>query len=59
MRRKGWIMVLCMLAVLLMVPCMKTEAASAKAKALKAYGDFLSKDTIAWDPNYKDRKSVV
>ena len=53
MRRKGWIMVLCMLAVLLMVPCMKTEAASAKAKALKAYGDFVSKDTIAWDPNYK------
>lgn len=46
-------MLLCVLAVLFTAPCIKTEAASAKKKAVKAYKEFLSKETIAWDANWK------
>ena len=62
-KRKRWMVLLCTLMVLLTVPCMKTEAASAKTKALKAYEKFLSTETVVWDSNYevsaKDCKFAV
>ena len=51
-RRKDWLCFLFLLAVFMTVPCVKAGAAPAKTKALKAYGEFLSKKTVRWDSYY-------
>ena len=52
-RKKEWFILLCVLAVFLAVPCVKTEAAPAKKKAVKAYKEFLAKEKISWDENWE------
>ena len=52
-RKKEWFILLCILAVFLAVPCVKTEAAPAKKKAVKAYKEFLAKEKISWDENWE------
>lgn len=52
-RKKEWLLLLCMFTLCLIIPCVKADAASTKKKAVKAYKEFLSKEKIAWDANWK------